>query len=290
MSLPRQSSSLLRCLIIRSCCVIFSIHWQRVSSVGIVCRSWCYVSKMWNESVAVCDILRPVVSTQEVLKQHDNDRISESAWLRRCWGRCKTFRLERAGDIFHSDFFSSRHRSLSLSFTQTSYTQARRTLKIPFAITSDMTQRCQRWFSFPAPFWYIHNSSWQKLMWCWMQVDGWLILLLFSSHFINRSCPGLQHVTLSIFHHKAFHYLFQHFSFSFSTRQEYRLYIAHAAGFCLTGYPRSDWSAGPNWEQLFLDHIRAQGGNCLLLSFLSSNLRDGFVSTERKWRTSGVHG
>lgn len=51
------------------------------------------------------------------------------------------------------------------------------------------------------------------------------------------------------------------------------LYSTLLHGFCLTGTPKTDWSSDLDWEELFLEHISAHGGNCLRLSFLSPTLR-----------------
>lgn len=65
---------LLQSLIIRSWWAIFSFfHWQRMSSVGIVCRSWCYIRKyemkefvVWN--ISPCGLRRAATSIRGALK------------------------------------------------------------------------------------------------------------------------------------------------------------------------------------------------------------------------------
>lgn len=60
-----------------------------------------------------------------------------------------------------------------------------------------------------------------------------------------------------------------------------RLYIAHRCmDFCRAGTPKTDWSSGLDWEELFLEHISVRGGNCLLLSFLSP--REGFQWNKKR--------
>jgi len=132
----KKHSALLQSLIIRSWWAIFSFfHWQRMSSVGIVCRSWCYVRKIQNQFV-VCEISPcvphcAVTYIQGVLKAYEWDcMVTKMKQLRvRCWAGAKT--CMHKPSLFHSLLyhFLSFHshsciiHSLSLSlapsFTQT---------------------------------------------------------------------------------------------------------------------------------------------------------------------------
>lgn len=58
---------------------------------------------------------------------------------------------------------------------------------------------------------------------------------------------------------------------------------------CLTGTPETDWSSGLDWEELFLEHINAQRGNCLPLSFLSSTHKEEFQWNKKKWDPVRLH-